>query len=373
MNLQTLIKPQLWLAISNTYEAANYSHAILDAMHYLSEVLREKSGLDGDGHALVGAALGGQSPILRVNKLQTETERNIQKGLGQILRGMYQGVRNPRSHEQIEDTKDTADAIIHFINYLLCILDESQEPFTIPGFLNRVFDKHFVQSARYAELLVSDIPTGKRLDILIEIYRRKREGNGSTLEYVSKELLRQLSEDQTAHFLSIVSEELKITQDDTDIRLTLRILPPDLWPDLDEAARLRAENVLIKSIKEGQSTSDGKIIRGSGNLGAWARDFLKHFTLKAQAGQVILKKIGQDEPSQQYIFHFFLLILPDLYDTSHHRDACVTAIAQAVKAEFGDSLIRKLKKSYWPFPEDWRNSLKKAIPALKTYADIMPF
>lgn len=362
MNLQTLIKPQLWLAISSTYEAANYSHAILDAMHCLSEVLREKSALDGDGHTLVGAALGGQSPVLRVNELQTETERNIQKGLEQILRGMYQGIRNPRSHEQIEDTKDTADAIIHFINYLLGILDESQEPFTIPGCLNRVFDKHFVQSTRYAELLVSEIPVGKRLDILIEIYRRKREGTGSNLKYVVKELLRQLSEDQITHFLSIVSEELKITQDDTDIRLTLQVLPPDLWPRLDEAPRLRAENALIKSIREGQASPDGKISKGAGALGTWARDFLQYFALKSQAGQVILDKLKQDESSQRYVFHFFLESLPSLYDTSYREALCIEAIVQAVKSEFGDSLAQQLRMHYWSFPEDWQHSLDEALP-----------
>lgn len=81
MNLKTHIHPQLWLAISNTYEAENYSHSILDAIHYLSDMLREKSGQDGDGQSLVGKALGGKSPILRINKLQTESERNVQKGL----------------------------------------------------------------------------------------------------------------------------------------------------------------------------------------------------------------------------------------------------------------------------------------------------
>jgi uncharacterized protein (TIGR02391 family) len=79
MNIKPLIRQELWLAISNTYEAENYSPAIVDAMHYLSDVIREKSGLDGDGNALVGAAFSGQSPVLRVNKLQTESERKICK------------------------------------------------------------------------------------------------------------------------------------------------------------------------------------------------------------------------------------------------------------------------------------------------------
>jgi uncharacterized protein (TIGR02391 family) len=364
MNLQALINPQLWLAISNTYETGNYSHAILDAMHHLSDVLREKSGLDGDGAPLVGAALGGQSPVLRVNKLQTETERNIQKGLEQILRGMYQAIRNPRSHEQIEDDKDTADSIIYFANYLLSILEESQEPFTIPGFLDRVFDKHFVQSARYAELLVAEIPIGKRLDVLIEIYRRKQEGNGSNLQYVVKELLKQLPEDQTAQFLVVASEELKVTQDEIDIRLTLQVLPPSLWPGLSEASRLRAENILIKSIQEGQSSADGKTIKGAGALGTWARDFLQYFDLKSQVSETILDKLGQSESEQWYVFNFFLGVLPSLYGTSYRKRLCIEAIIEAVKSEFGDGLAQRLRNHYWSFPDDWKRPLDEAFPDL---------
>ena len=143
MNLQTHIKSDLWLAIQSTYEAGNYSHAILDAIHYLSNILREKTGADGDGKSLVGQALGGDSPRLRINRLQTETERNEQQGIESILRGMYQAIRNPRSHEQIVDKQETADAIIYFIDYLLIIIEKSEEPFVISKFMNCVFDPDF--------------------------------------------------------------------------------------------------------------------------------------------------------------------------------------------------------------------------------------
>jgi len=44
LNLQTHIRADLWLAVADTYQAENYSHAVLDAMHQLSDVLREKTG-----------------------------------------------------------------------------------------------------------------------------------------------------------------------------------------------------------------------------------------------------------------------------------------------------------------------------------------
>jgi len=139
MDLRTHIKPDLWKAVESTYQNGNYAHSIVDAMHYLSDFLREKTGVEGDGASLVGQALGGDPPRLRVNKLQTDTEKSIQKGLEQLLRGLYMAVRNPRSHEQWEDSKETADSIIYFINHLLAILDKSEEPFTVDGFVARVW------------------------------------------------------------------------------------------------------------------------------------------------------------------------------------------------------------------------------------------
>ena len=192
---------------------------------------------------------------------------------------MYQGIRNPRSHEQIEDSKDAADAIIYFINYLIGILVESKEPFTIPGFLTRVFDPDFVQTNRYAELLVEEIPINKRTDVLVEVYRRKKEGNGNNLKYIVHTILQQLNENQVMDFLNVVSEELKTTHDDGDIRMTLQILQPELWPKINEVARLRIENKLIKSIQQGEAGYEGQTINGAGALGTWAKDYLEYISV----------------------------------------------------------------------------------------------
>lgn len=378
MNLKSLIRHELWLAISNTYESENYSHAILDAMHYLSEVIREKFGVDGDGHGLVGAAFGGQSPVLRVNKLQTETERNIQKGLEQILRGMYQAIRNPRSHEQIEDTKNTADSVIFFTNYLLSIIDQSQEPFTISSFVARVFDKHFVKSSKYASLLVSEIPQGKYLDVLVEIYRRKREGEGDNIAYVVKEILKGTPEEQISDFLVVVSEELKVTQDNTDLRLTLQMLPPAFWKNLNMASRMRAENILLKSIEEGKANSQGKTINGAGALGTWASEFIQYFELKYQVGSTIVHKLNENFDERVYVFKFFLRQLPLIYDGSYLKESCIKAMCNAIKEESSDGtfesdLEQMLKGNFFSFPEDWRNLILAELPSLQIEEDDIPF
>lgn len=197
MNLQTQIRPDLWEAISKTYSAQNYSHAIVDAMHHVTNLLREKSGLDGDGIPLISQVFGGDTPRLRVNKLQTQTERDIQKGIEHIFRGLYSAIRNPRTHEQITDKQEDADSIILFLNYLIGIITRSEEPFTTEKFLEGVFDPYFVKSSKYGSLMAQEIPKNKRLDTLIEIYRQKERGDIFKLEFVVKpiSLLKKLRVD----------------------------------------------------------------------------------------------------------------------------------------------------------------------------------
>jgi uncharacterized protein (TIGR02391 family) len=105
MNLETRLESRLWDAVQASVEARNYKSAILDAIHFLTDTIRERSGLEGDGVALVGAAFGGASPKLKVNRLQTESELNVQKGVESLLRGLYQAVRNPRAHEGVADSE----------------------------------------------------------------------------------------------------------------------------------------------------------------------------------------------------------------------------------------------------------------------------
>jgi uncharacterized protein (TIGR02391 family) len=107
LDLRAHVSTQLWAAVSASYEAGNYRHAIFDAMNVVTAILREKTGLDGDGVPLVGQALGGDTPRIRLNSLQTDSEQNVQRGVEQILRGMYTAIRNPRGHGLQDDSRWT--------------------------------------------------------------------------------------------------------------------------------------------------------------------------------------------------------------------------------------------------------------------------
>ena len=201
MNIETQIRPELWSAIRSSYELRSFTSATLDGVYYISDLIREKSGLEADGVALVGQAFGGDRPKLRVNKLQTETERNVQKGIEQILRGLYQAVRNPRSHEKYVDSEADAVALILFINYLCAIIDQSKTPFTRSDFLTRVFDPDFVPSDRYAQLLVEEIPGRQRLEVFREVWTARETGDGAQLEVFFRDFLARLTRPNWTKFV----------------------------------------------------------------------------------------------------------------------------------------------------------------------------
>ena len=70
MNLETEIDPELWKTIQTQYEKQNFTDAIKDAIYYLSNLIRERTGLENDGVSLIGQAFGGNSPKLKVNQMQ---------------------------------------------------------------------------------------------------------------------------------------------------------------------------------------------------------------------------------------------------------------------------------------------------------------
>jgi len=305
MNLEALLDERLWRSIQSFYESRNFTGAILDALYFLSDLIRERTGLESDGTALVGQAFGGKSPKLKVNALQTESEKNIQAGIEQLLRGLFRAIRNPRSHEKYTDNQKDADAIIVFVNYLLGVVDQSKTPFTKSEFLNRVFDPGFVKKTRYAELLEKDIPPKQRLEVMLDVFRKKETGDGEKVKFFVSALLPKLTAQQRKELFAVVSDELITTNSDTTIRYSLEIFPADAVTQLTEAARLRIESKLIESIAEGTYDPESSACR-TGALGTWAGNRCMHFLLKDDLIDTLIRKIRSDNPEEhEYLIRFF--------------------------------------------------------------------
>ena len=197
------ISNNLWERISKNYDNENYTGAILDAIFFLTKTIRDRTGFELDGVSLIGKVFGGKDPILKINKFQTESEKNEQKGIENILRGLFQAVRNPRAHEKIVDDKKTCDVLIVFIDYLLSLIEKSKAKFEIEDFFKRVIDIDFVESHDYAELLVSEIPANKIFDTLLFLLERRDFTKPNSFYYVIQAFLKRFNGEQKKEFLKL--------------------------------------------------------------------------------------------------------------------------------------------------------------------------
>jgi uncharacterized protein (TIGR02391 family) len=80
----------------------SHFHACLEATKSIFDRLREVTGRTGDGAALVDEVLSlgktGQ-PVVAINALASQTERDEQTGLANLLKGLSGLYRNPTAHD----------------------------------------------------------------------------------------------------------------------------------------------------------------------------------------------------------------------------------------------------------------------------------
>jgi hypothetical protein len=149
--------------------------------------------------------------------------------------------------------------------------------------------------------------------------------------------------------------------------IVLQILPPDLWPRIDEAARLRAEGKVLSSIDAGEFDPWIGETNAEGAIGTWAADFLQHFSsdLWAEVWQVFSRKLeGEDVFERAYIGRFFIKVIPPVYNTSGRKCAGVLALCAAVTEE--EPWMREaLSRVFWSYPEDWRNAIREKLQNLE--------
>lgn len=375
MNIETRIDSRIWDAIKNSYENRNFTGAIQDSIYFLTDLIRDKSGLEGDGPSLIGRAFGGKSPLLKVNNLQTESEKNVQGGIEQILRGIYQAIRNPRSHDKHSDKEEDAVAIILFINLLVRIIDISKSPFSEQAFIARVLDPDFVTDERYAKLLVDEIPVKKRLDVFYGLFKRLSEGDGGKLKYFFDAFLKKLNKEERNTIYREISECLKHTDDIETIRTLIKSFSEN-WPEIDQSVRMRIENKLIKSIKKGKwHQLKQRCIDGA--FGTFAINITKDFILKENLLSVLVNKLdSSDREEQDYVFKYFSNHLDEL--TSSPTSWLEAVVKKGLKN--GDNRFKEMVEysfswsgAEWqtPFKDDIENFEEK--PLDDEYDDGSPF
>lgn len=112
---------------------SEFNAAAREAFVVVETTLRDKSGLDSHGVDLVNKALSysedkksGQitkSPLIQLNKLITDSEKNEQEGVRFMLMGFFQGARNIFQHNIVGSGGSDVLTIIIQASYFLNLLD----------------------------------------------------------------------------------------------------------------------------------------------------------------------------------------------------------------------------------------------------------
>ncbi len=233
----------------------------------------------------------------------------------------------------------------------------------IEEFLERVFDLHFVANKRYAELLVSEIPSAKKTDVLIEIFRNRDRGTHENLKYITDEITGRLSEEEIDIFMGAFSDELKNCNNDFDMMSAISFIPKFYWSKIKETTKMRIENILIGPISQGRCDTVTNDVY-DGFDGTWAMGIVRYFSLVSEIQKVFLEKlISPDIEEAAYVIYFFLYDLPIIFSSKTHMMIAGKSMRKLVKA--GNSGIRpRLVDFLNTCPSDWKNEILRQFDDL---------
>jgi uncharacterized protein (TIGR02391 family) len=84
----------------------------------LRDLLRELTGLTLDGRHLVGAALGGDNPRIRLADVSTRDGKSEQDGWHKLVEGCFAALRNPISHRHLALSEEEAGEALGMMSLL---------------------------------------------------------------------------------------------------------------------------------------------------------------------------------------------------------------------------------------------------------------
>lgn len=106
-----------------------YARAVEEGFKRLNNAVKDKSGDTArDGAPLMRAVFSPNAPILKLNPLQSPSQRDEQQGYMDLFAGAMTGIRNPRAHEHsLADAGEVALELLILANHLMRKLDGAVE------------------------------------------------------------------------------------------------------------------------------------------------------------------------------------------------------------------------------------------------------
>jgi len=97
-----LLHPKITKVSKKLFADTHYALAIFEAFKAVNNAVKKKSGIkDKDGQALMGYVFNEERPIIRLNSLKTQSDKDEQNGFKLLYMGAMTGIRNPKAHDHI--------------------------------------------------------------------------------------------------------------------------------------------------------------------------------------------------------------------------------------------------------------------------------
>lgn len=92
------VHPQIFKYCDSELVVENYFHSIFEAVKSVADRLRAMTGLHADGNALADTAFATGNPLIMINFLRDDTDRNEHIGLMNMIKALFGMIRNPTAH-----------------------------------------------------------------------------------------------------------------------------------------------------------------------------------------------------------------------------------------------------------------------------------
>lgn len=120
------IHPMLPGLVKNMFDDGYYSQSTFEACKYLDKEVARLSKSTESGYKLMMKAFQEASPLVTLNTLMTDSEKDEQGGYKFIFSGTVMAIRNPRGHEyKIKDSIDECLDHLALISLLLRRLEKA--------------------------------------------------------------------------------------------------------------------------------------------------------------------------------------------------------------------------------------------------------
>jgi uncharacterized protein (TIGR02391 family) len=98
------LHPKIIEVSKSLFETQHYAQAILEAFKAVNNFVKKKTGLSLDGKALMSKVFNENEPIIKLNELLTQSDRDEQEGFKFLFMGAMVGIRNPKAHDNVIQT-----------------------------------------------------------------------------------------------------------------------------------------------------------------------------------------------------------------------------------------------------------------------------